>query len=416
MIKLIELSAALLLDLSAAFDVVDHPILLQKLQAYNFSDDAVSWFASYLSSRVQVVQVESSQSDPELLGDFGVPQGSILGSLIFLIFNNDFPASSVEGTSVLFADDDTDTASAKDPKELEKIIQREADRSTDWVEDNLMACAGDKTKLLIIGTRQNRAIQLGEPEEKIKVTVCGNEVESSESEKLLGLIVNNQLTWRHYLTGEKWRTPDSDNYSGLFKQLSQRIGMLKKIVKIVSKSKFLMLSQGMFTSKVLYCLQVFGNVWGFGYDEVSRRSFGFTKEDCRRLQVLQNKVCRMKTGLGFDISTKELLEASKELSIHQLIAYHTLVMVKKIKSSKKPRYLDRRLPFTTLEDNIAGPRRQLNKIHVRQSLSISRAGFDYRGALLWNSLPDQLRTMENLGGFKSVVKTWVERSVAIKPG
>ena len=192
--------------------------------------------------------------------------------------------------------------------------------------------------------------------------------------------------------------------------------MLKKIVKIVPKSKFLMLSQGMFTSKVLYCLQVFGNVWGFGYDEVSRRSFGFTKEDCRRLQVLQNKVCRMKTGLGFDISTKELLEASKELSIHQLIAYHTLVMVKKIKSSKKPRYLDRRLPFTTLEDNIAGPRRQLNKIHVRQSLSISRAGFVYRGALLWNSLPDQLRTMENLGGFKSVVKTWVERSVAIKPG
>ena len=279
-----------------------------------------------------------------------------------------------------------------------------------------MACAGDKTKLLVIGTRQLRSLRLNEPEEKIKVTVCGNEVESSESEKLLGLVINNQLTWRHYLSGEKWRNPASENYPGLFSQLSQRIGMLRKLVKIVPKSKFKMLCQGIFTSKILYCLQVFGNVWGFGYDENSRKSFGFTLEDARRLQVLQNKVCRMKTQLGYDKSTKELLIASNELSIHQLTAYHTLVMVRKIKSNKKPRYLDRRLPFYTVEDNIVGPRRQLNKIHVNQSLNISRAGFVYRGALLWNNLPDQLRNMNQLGRFKTMVRLWVEQNLAMKPG
>ena len=116
--------------------------------------DSVSWFASYLSSRVQLVQVESKYSDSVDLGDFGIPQGSILGPLIFLIFNNDFPASSVEGTSVLFADDDTDNTSDKDHVELQRKIQHEANRSTDWVGDNNMACAGDKTKLLIIGMRQ----------------------------------------------------------------------------------------------------------------------------------------------------------------------------------------------------------------------------------------------------------------------
>ena len=86
-----------------------------------------------------------------------------------------------------------------------------------------MACAGYKTKLLVIGTRQLKSLTLNEPEEKIKVTVCGKGFESSESENLLGLVVNNQLTWSHYLSGEKWRNPASEKYLGLF---SQRIGML----------------------------------------------------------------------------------------------------------------------------------------------------------------------------------------------
>jgi hypothetical protein len=241
-------------------------------------------------------------------------------------------------------------------------------------------------------------------------------VESSESEKLLGLIVNNQLTWRCYLSGEKWRTPESDNFPGLFTQLSQRVGMLQKLVKIVPKSKFITLSMGIFTSKVTYCLQVFGNVWGFGYDESSRKSFGFTLDDSRRLQVLQNKVCRMKTGLGYDKSTKELLAASRDMSKHQLTAYHTLVMVNKIKTNRKPEYLDRRVPFITFEEDGVGPRRQQNKIYVKQSLNISRAGFIYRGSLLWNQLPDQLRCTSNLGIFKTEVRIWVEENVAIKPG
>jgi hypothetical protein len=83
--------------------------LLQKLEAYNFSNDSVEWFKSYLEDRTQTVQVESKFSDPEPLAEHGVPQGSVLGPLIFIIFNNDFAASGDEGVSILYADDDTDS-------------------------------------------------------------------------------------------------------------------------------------------------------------------------------------------------------------------------------------------------------------------------------------------------------------------
>ena len=152
-----------------AFDIVDHRIFLRKLESYGFSVNSIKWFSSYLTSRQQTVQVETKFSEPEALGDYGVPQGSILGPLIFIIFSNDFPASSVEGEAVLYADDDTENVRDSDPTELENKIQREANRATEWVFDNKMVCAGDKTKLLVIGTSQLRKSKLANrPELKLK--------------------------------------------------------------------------------------------------------------------------------------------------------------------------------------------------------------------------------------------------------
>ena len=131
-----ELSAALLLDLSAAFDVVDHFILLEKLKLCNFSPKTVRWFKSYLENRKQVVVVESMLSDPKEVGEQGIPQRSLLGPILFLIFYNDFPDVRDDGSSVLYADDDTDNVSDANPEILEQKIHHEANKSTSWVHDN----------------------------------------------------------------------------------------------------------------------------------------------------------------------------------------------------------------------------------------------------------------------------------------
>ena len=113
-----KLSAALLLDQSAAYDLLDHKILLEKLTKYNFDEQSIQWFSSYLSGRCQSVQVEAKQSPTEDLGDHAAPQGSVLGGLLFIINENDFPACRVVGESVLYVDDDTDVVSDPDPTNL----------------------------------------------------------------------------------------------------------------------------------------------------------------------------------------------------------------------------------------------------------------------------------------------------------
>ena len=163
-----------------------------------------------------------------------------------IIFNNDFPACSVEGESVLYADDDTDNVRDKNPVELIQKIQREAARSVSWVEDNKMMCAGDKTKLLIIGTRQLKDARLKNVNTDLEVNVCGNTVGESRSEKLLGLNseVNSDLNWKEYLYGEKWTL--QGNSPGLLPQLSKRVGLLKKIIHLLPAKRFQMISNGLF--------------------------------------------------------------------------------------------------------------------------------------------------------------------------
>ena len=110
-----ELSAVCLLDQSAAYDLLCHVTLKEKLRLYNFSEDSIKWLMSYLSERTQQVQVESKTSSPLECHDHGVPQGSVLGGLLHVINCNDLPACHEVGVGVVYVDDVSDTVHAKDP-------------------------------------------------------------------------------------------------------------------------------------------------------------------------------------------------------------------------------------------------------------------------------------------------------------
>ena len=239
-------------------------------------------------------------------GDHAVPHGSVLGGLLHVINSNDFPACHQEGESVVFVDDDSDTVSAKDPRELRDLIEREAQNSAKWLKDNRLCVAGSKSKLLIIGTNKMRKQRI---QENVKIVVDNKEITETKSEKLLGLVINNTLTWENHLYG------DGQN-EGLIQQLSKRLGMLKLMSKHMKRENLKFFASGMFYSKMNYCLPVFGNVLGMEkYKEGNSRHQSYTAKDNQKLQVLQNNLNRILLKAKYDTLIKVLLKEKKSLSV-----------------------------------------------------------------------------------------------------
>ena len=399
-----ELSAVCLLDQSAAYDLLCHQILGDKLKLYNFDEASVAWVMSYLGGRTQQVQIESKISASLDCEDHAVPQGSVLGGLLHVINSNDFPACHEVGEAVVYVDDDSDTVHSADPVQLQNLIHQEAGNSASWLNDNRLCVAGEKSKLLIIGTKQLRNQKLFQ---KIKINVEGKEIIETDSEKLLGVVINNELTWKNHLHGD-------EEHQGLIPQLSTRLGILKKLSSRMSRERLKMFASGIFYSKLSYCLPVYGNVFGLEkYKEENSRYTSFTISDNSKLQVLQNKMNRLLTGADKYTSTADLLVRTNSLSIQQMIAFQTIMMTYKIMKTKKPTYLSNKLIKKNHQLYLRGAAQNL--IQPKKSLSICKEGFIRRGITLMNMLSDSLRNEPDQEQFKVQLREWIKSNIAIKP-
>ena len=152
-----KLVGVMFTDFCKAFDLVDHKLLLEKLNLYKFSQSALHWFTCYLTERQQFVKVNSILSE-KLQYKSGVPEGSVFGPILFLIYINDLPFHrSLERTS-LFADDATNTASAKSLNIGKTKLQSNADNLLNWCKNNRIFLNVDKTKVMVISPNLRRNI------------------------------------------------------------------------------------------------------------------------------------------------------------------------------------------------------------------------------------------------------------------
>ena len=170
--------------------MVDHDILLKKLKLYKVDQTAFSWFSSYLNSRFQQTHVSGVNSELKPVIS-GVPQGSILGPLLFLIFINDLPLATVHSMTDIFADDTTLSVHSSSSKHVIDSLAFDLINVNSWCDLNRMYINVAKTKLMIISSKQNaNRIQHSLPSIELN-----NEKIYSSHEKLLGITLDKTLAW-----------------------------------------------------------------------------------------------------------------------------------------------------------------------------------------------------------------------------
>ena len=174
------------MDLSKAFDCVPHDLLVAKLYAYGLSKDGVTFIYSYLKRRKQGVKINGTESIFLILLS-GVPQGSILGPILFNIFINDLFLFINEVELANFADDDTIYTSKKDVKEVLKVLEKESKSAIDWFKINDMIVYPDKFQAMILSSDKK--------EKKYDLNINNSIISSEKSVTLLGIEIDNKLNF-----------------------------------------------------------------------------------------------------------------------------------------------------------------------------------------------------------------------------
>ena len=187
-----EYTIGVFLDLSKAFDTVNHNILLHKLEHYGIRGVALDWFKNYLSNRIQVVKYNSSRSD-SLEIKCGVPQGSVLGPLLFLIYMNDIGKCSRLLSFISFADDTNLFLSHRDAYTLSNTMNQELKNITTWLSTNKLSLNVNKTHFMIFKTK-NRTFS-----QRMSITIDGQQIEQVKYTKFLGLFIDEELSWKYHI-------------------------------------------------------------------------------------------------------------------------------------------------------------------------------------------------------------------------
>lgn len=368
-----KISGLVLVDYSKAFDMVDHIILLDKLIAYGVDGSSLLWFKSYLSDRCQLVSLAGTKSDMATVRH-GVPQGSILGPLLFILFINDLPLHVSSSTIDLYADDTTITSFADcgNMLKLQDSLNSSVSEVVNWASANKLPLNEKKTKVLVVTGKRLMDKMDCVPEVSVKDTQLTN----VPSAKLLGLEIDHEVSFLLHV----------DN---ICKKLSQRIGILRKIRKSLPLKQRLT-----YYNSVIKPIIDYVNVIWTTCD----------KESLGRVLKLQKRAARVILNADLLAPSVTLFNRLKWLPFYEDAKITRCSIAYKRLRGDLPSYLTDSL---RLNSNLHRRNTRYSNYNLvcplyKRQTEGGRT-FGVLTSKLWNSLPLNMRKHESLNSFKNAL-------------
>ena len=292
------------LDFSKASDTVDHDILLRKLEKYGIRGTALDWFTDYLSNRLQYVTYNGAKPKREII-KCGVPQGSILGPLLFLLYINELSTVSNDCFSVLFADDTNMFVTGKNTSEMCVKLNNDLQEICEWLRCNKLSLNILKTHYMIFTTKNKTA-------QDLDIKISNTAVERVYDTKFLGVYIDAQLTWKRHI-----------EYT--CSKLSKCAGILLKARKKLNKSALILLYYSFAYPYFIYWNQVWGDTY---------------PTNLGRMVLLQKRLVRGVTCSHYRAHTEPLMLANQLLSINDINVYVVGIFMYNYVTQKLPQIFE----------------------------------------------------------------------------
>ena len=355
-------AGAILTDLSKAFDSLNHGLLIAKLSAYGFDDESLKFIHSYLKERKQRTKVGSYYSMWNSI-KLGVPQGSILGPLLFNIFLNDIFYFIRDVSIANYADDNTSYTTEKNITSLLETLEGETNILIDWFRINEMKPNEDKCHLLVIN------------QENVSVNLGNENIPCSSTVDLLGIKIDYKLNFNEHV-------------SKLCKKGNQKLHALARVSKYMSKDKLRLIMRAFITSQFSYAPLT----WMF---------------HSRTLNNKINKIHERALRLVYDdenLTFQELLDLDGSITIHHKNIQRLAIEMFKIKNNLSPPLMNDIFKENTNTYDLR-KKRCWEPTNVR-TVHFGTETISYRGRKTWDMVPQHIKDAISLQEFKNKIKTW----------